>query len=432
MLYHLHELNRSLINPLVGWSGAAAHLLTAKENWLSHFPGVQRLAAGYELAYRLGKDYEKPPFAIESVIAHGHETPISERVSIAKPFCNLIRFKRFSDDCANLAELKQDPVVLVVAPLSGHHSTLLRDTVTSLLQDHKVYLTDWVDARMVPLDQGDFDLDTYVAYIQEFIRHIGAERLHVISVCQPTVPVLAAISLLASAGEKTPVTMTMMGGPIDPRRSPTKVNDLATTQPLSWFESNVIHTVPSNYPGSGRRVYPGFLQHAGFVAMNPSRHMTSHWDFYEDLRKGDLEDAEAHRKFYDEYNAVLDMPAPFYLDTISTIFQKHLLPRGLWDVAGQRVKPGDIRSTALLTIEGELDDISGIGQTEAAHELCSGIPASRKRNLLVKGAGHYGIFSGRRWREKIYPQLRDFIAAHATGAAPKARKATGKFSQAGS
>ncbi len=426
MLYHLHELNRSLMNPLVGWSGAAAQLLTAKENWLSHFPGVQRLAASYELAYRLGKDYEKPPFAIPSVIAHGHETPISERVSLAKPFCNLIRFKRFSDDIANLDAMKHDPVVLVVAPLSGHHSTLLRDTVKSLLQDHKVYLTDWVDARMVPPEQGDFGLDDYVAYIQEFIRHIGAERLHVISVCQPTVPVMAAISLMASAGERTPLTMTMMGGPIDPRRSPTKVNNLATTQPLSWFVNNVIHTVPSSYPGGGRKVYPGFLQHAGFVAMNPSRHMTSHWDFYENLRRGDLEDAEAHRKFYNEYNAVLDMPAPFYLDTISTIFQQHLLPRGLWDVNGERVRPGDIRDTALLTIEGELDDISGIGQTEAAHELCSGIPATRKHNLLVKDAGHYGIFSGRRWREKIYPQLRDFIASHATSGKPakteKARK----------
>ncbi len=419
MLYQLHELNRSLMNPLVGWSGAAAQLLTAKENWLSHFPGVQRLAAGYELAYRLGKDYEKPAFAIPSVTAHGHETPISEKVSVAKPFCNLIRFKRFSDDVKTLTDFKNDPVVLVVAPLSGHHSTLLRDTVKSLLQDHKVYLTDWIDARMVPLDQGDFDLDDYITYIQEFIRHIGAERLHVISVCQPTVPVLAAISLMASKGETTPLTMTMMGGPMDPRRSPTKVNDLATTQPLSWFENNVIHTVPSNYPGKGRRVYPGFLQHAGFVAMNPSRHMSSHWDFYEDLRRGDLEDAETHRKFYDDYNAVLDMPAPFYLQTISTVFQQHLLPRGVWDVRGQRVKPGDIRKTALLTIEGEHDDISGRGQTEAAHEMCSGIPASRKKNLLIGGAGHYGIFSGRRWREKIYPQLRDFIAEHTIESKPK-------------
>lgn len=419
MLYHLHELNRALLNPLVGWSGAAAQLLTAKENWLSHFPGVQRLAAGYELFHRLGKDYEKPPFAIPTVTAHGHETPISQQVALNKPFCNLVRFKRFSDDIETLSEFKEDPTVLVVAPLSGHHATLLRDTVRTLLQDHKVFITDWVDARMVPLDQGDFGLDDYIAYIQEFIRHIGAEKLHVISVCQPTVPVLAAISLMASNGEATPLSMTMMGGPIDPRRSPTKVNDLATTQPLSWFENNVIHEVTSNYPGAGRKVYPGFLQHAGFVAMNPSRHLNSHWDFYENLRKGDLEDAEAHRKFYDEYNAVLDMPAPFYLDTISTVFQKHLLPRGEWYVGGQRVAPEDIVNTALLTIEGELDDISGLGQTEAAHDLCSGIPAQRKHKIVATGAGHYGIFSGRRWREKIYPQVRDFIVANKSAADKK-------------
>ncbi|WP_440221919.1 polyhydroxyalkanoate depolymerase [Dokdonella sp. MW10] len=409
MLYQWHEFNRTLMNPLIAWSGAAAQLLTSRDSWLSHLPGAQRVAAGYELFYRLGKEYEKPAFAIPSVTAHGHETPISEQVALAKPFCNLVRFKRFSDDVQTLAELKDDPTVLVVAPLSGHHATLLRDTVRTLLQDHKVYVTDWIDARMVPLDQGDFRLDDYVAYVQEFIRHIGAEKLHVISVCQPTVPVLAAVSLMASRGETTPLSMTMMGGPIDPRRSPTKVNDLATTQPLSWFEHNVIHEVPRSYPGGGRLVYPGFLQHAGFVAMNPSRHLQSHWDFYENLRKGDLDDAEAHRKFYDEYNAVLDMPAPYYLDTIRTVFQEHLLPRGLWDVDGERVKPQDIRSSALLTIEGELDDISGLGQTEAAHDLCTGIPAARRQKIVAQGAGHYGIFSGRRWREKIYPQVRDFI-----------------------
>ncbi len=412
MLYRINELNRALLNPLIGWSGAAAQLLTSKDNWIAQFPGVQRLAAGYELFHRLGKEYEKPAFAIDAVRAHGRHTPIAEQVALAKPFCNLVRFKRFVDDIETLHELKNDPVVLVVAPLSGHHATLLRDTVRALLQDHKVFITDWIDARMVPAREGAFTLDDYIAYIQAFIRHIGAERLHVISVCQPTVPVLAAISLMASNGEPTPLSMTMMGGPIDTRRSPTKVNDLATTQPLSWFENNVIHEVPGSYPGVGRKVYPGFLQHAGFVAMNPSRHFQSHWDFYEDLRRGDLEDAEAHRKFYDEYNAVLDMPAEYYLDTIRTVFQQHLLPRGLWDVAGQRVRPQDIRDAALLTIEGELDDISGLGQTEAAHALCTGIPAAKRKHLMARGAGHYGIFSGRRWREKIYPVVRDFIRSH--------------------
>ena len=412
MLYQLYETQRALMAPFSEFASASAKLYSHPLSPFTHTPMAQRVAAGLDLMHRLAKEYEKPPFNIASVKVDGVDVAVQEQVAIEKPFCRLIRFKRFTDDPTALSDMKEQPTVLVVAPLSGHHSTLLRDTVKGLLQDHKVYITDWTDARMVPTSVGAFHLDDYIAYVQEFIRHIGPE-VNVISVCQPTVPVLAAISLLASQGEFTPRTMTMMGGPIDPRRSPTKVNDLATTQPLSWFENNVIHTVPSSFPGAGRKVYPGFLQHAGFVAMNPSRHMSSHWDFYEDLRRGDLEDAETHRKFYDEYNAVLDMPAPFYLDTISTIFQQHLLPRGLWDVAGQRVRPGDIRDTALLTIEGELDDISGRGQTEAAHELCSGIPASRKRNLLVKDAGHYGIFSGRRWREKIYPQLREFIAGHA-------------------
>jgi len=412
-LYQLHEFNRALLNPLVTFSESSARMFSSKESWLSKLPGATRAAANYELLYRLGKDYEKPAFNIQSVQAHGNAVPIVEQVALAKPFCNLVRFKRYSDEIATLQELKKDPPVLVVAPLSGHHSTLLRDTVRTLLQDHKVYITDWVDARMVPTEAGPFHLDDYVAYIQEFIRHIGAKDLHVISVCQPTVPVLAAISLMASAGEVTPRTMTMMGGPIDTRRSPTKVNDLATTQPIEWFESNVINPVPPNYPGKGRKVYPGFLQHAGFVAMNPSRHFSSHWDFYQDLLRGDLDDADAHREFYNEYNAVLDMPAEYYLDTVRTVFQQHALPCGTWKVKGKLVKPADIKRTALFSIEGELDDISGLGQTEAAHDLCKGIRAADRKHLTVKGAGHYGIFSGRRWRESVYPEVRAFIRKYA-------------------
>ncbi len=409
MLYHAHEFARSMMSPLVYWSEASAKVFSAPGSLFSHLPGAQRAAAGYELVHRIGKDYEKPEFGIRSVQAHGHEVPIVEYTALEKPFCRLVRFKRFSDDRQTVNDLKDDPVVLVVAPLSGHHSTLLRDTVRSLLGEHKVYLTDWVDARMVPTDAGAFHLDDYVDYIQEFIRHIGAKQLHVISVCQPTVPVLAAVSLMAARGEPTPLSMTMMGGPIDTRRSPTRVNDLATTKPLTWFATNVIHPVPGNYPGSGRRVYPGFLQHAGFMAMNPARHLMSHWDFYEHLRRGDLEDAESHRRFYDEYNAVLDMPAEYYLDTIRVVFKEHLLPRGKWEVRGEKVRPEAIRKTALFTIEGQLDDISGLGQTEAAHSLCSAIPKSRSRHLTVEGAGHYGIFSGRRWREGVYPEVRDFI-----------------------
>ncbi len=409
MLYQIHEWQRAVFGPMSYFAQAGAHLLADKHAPFAQLPGAQRLAAGYELMYRLGKEYVKPPFDIHTAVAHDHEIAVIERVALAKPFCQLKRFKRFSDDPGTIEQMKHDPIVLVVAPLSGHHATLLRDTVRTLLRDHKVYITDWVDARMVPSADGTFSLDDYVAYIEEFIRHIGAADLHVISVCQPTVPVLAAVSLMAARGETTPRSLTMMGGPIDPRRSPTSVDNLATRQPLSWFKGNVVQTVPANYPGHGREVYPGFLQHAGFLAMNPSRHMNSHWDFYRNLLRGDLEDAESHRKFYDEYNAVLDMPAAFYLDTIDKVFQRFLLPRGEWDIAGERVDPGKIKTSALLTIEGELDDISGLGQTEAAHDLCSGIPAKRSVHKVIEGAGHYGIFSGRRWRQTVYPQVRDFI-----------------------
>ncbi|MDQ3511678.1 MAG: polyhydroxyalkanoate depolymerase, partial [Pseudomonadota bacterium] len=306
--YQMHEFGRAWMAPMNYWADASAKMFTAPGSWLSAIPGASRVAAGYELMYRVGKDYVKPEFGIRHIEVDGREYPVIEREVLKKPFCRLLRFKRYADDAGNLAEFRGDPSVLVVAPLSGHHSTLLRDTVRTLLRDHKVYITDWVDARMVPTSEGVFTLDDYVGYIEEFIREIGAEKLHVISVCQPTVPVLAAVSLMAARGEATPRSLVMMGGPIDPRESPTKVNDLAIEKPLWWFESHLVHQVPANYPGHGRRVYPGFMQHGGFMAMNPERHAESHWDFYQDLVKGDLEDAASHRAFYDEYNAVLDMP----------------------------------------------------------------------------------------------------------------------------
>ena len=435
MLYQWHEFWRASLAPCTYWADAGAKMFSSHESWLTSLPGAQRTAAAYELLYRLGKDYEKPEFGIHQIEVEGLAIPVVERVVLEKPFCRLLRFKRYHDQADGLARMKDDPTVLVVAPLSGHHATLLRDTVRTLLADHKVYITDWTDARMVPVAQGAFTLDDYIAYVQDFIRHIGTDNLHVISVCQPTVPVLAAISLMAARGEALPCSMTMMGGPIDTRQSPTAVNNLATRQPLWWFENNVIHTVPANYPGAGRRVYPGFLQHMGFVAMNPERHGQSHWDFYQDLLKGDLSSAQSHRKFYDEYNAVLDMPAEYYLDTIRTVFQEHLLPRGLWDVAGERVKPSAIRNTALMTIEGELDDISGLGQTRAAHKLCTGIAEADRVHLTAQGAGHYGIFSGRRWRDQVYPQVRDFIAKYAAQApaakTSKAAKTAGRRRKAG-
>jgi poly(3-hydroxybutyrate) depolymerase len=411
MLYQLYESQRALMAPFSEFASASAKLYNHPLSPFAHTPLAQRVSAGYDLLHRLAKEYEKPAFGITTATVNGVEVAVQEQVPIVKPFCRLLRFKRFTDNPAALDEMKLQPTVLVVAPLSGHHSTLLRDTVKNLLHDHKVYITDWTDARMVPLDQGAFHLDDYIAYVQEFIRFIGPD-VNVISVCQPTVPVLAAISLMASRGEATPRTMTMMGGPIDARNSPTAVNNLAVNKPHSWFENNVIYRVPNNFPGAGRRVYPGFLQHTGFVAMNPDRHMTSHYDYFADLIRGDDDSAEAHRQFYDEYNAVLDMPAEYYLETIKTVFQDFSLVNGTWKVNGALVRPQDITTTALLTIEGELDDISGAGQTRAAHGLCSGIPKEHQFHYDAEGAGHYGIFSGRRWREKVYPHVRSFISSY--------------------
>jgi poly(3-hydroxybutyrate) depolymerase len=389
------------------------------------------VSAGLDLMHRLSKEYEKPEFNIGTANVGGVDVAVQQQVAMNKPFCRLLRFKRFTDDLNALSQMKEHPTVLIVAPLSGHHSTLLRDTVRALLRDHKVFITDWTDARMVPLDAGPFHLDDYVTYVQEFIRHIGPE-VNVISVCQPTVPVLAAISLMASNGEVTPRTMTMMGGPIDARKSPTAVNNLAMNKSHNWFEHNVIYRVPVNYPGAGRAVYPGFLQHSGFVAMNPDRHLSSHYDYFLDLVRGDGDSADSHREFYDEYNAVLDMPAEYYLDTIKTVFQDFALVNGSWQVNGQLVRPQDIKTTALLSIEGELDDISGAGQTRAAHGLCTGIARTRQFHYDVVGAGHYGIFSGRRWREKVYPEVKQFIASHQndTPAATRSRAVPAKKARA--
>ena len=423
MLYQIYETQRALMSPFAEFASASAKLYDHPLSPFAQMPLSQRVSAGFDLLHRLAKDYEKPPFGITSATVGGVEVAVQEQVALSKPFCRLLRFKRFTDDSQALDTMKEQPVVLVVAPLSGHHSTLLRDTVKSLLHDHKVYITDWTDARMVPLSEGAFHLEDYVEYVQEFIRLCGA-RVHVISVCQPTVPVLAAVSLMASRGETTPLTMTMMGGPIDARKSPTAVNNLATNKSYSWFENNVIFRVPGNFPGAGRRVYPGFLQHTGFVAMNPDRHMTSHYDYFADLIKGDDDSAESHRQFYDEYNAVLDMPAEYYLDTIKTVFQDFALVNNSWHVKGELVKPQDITGTALLTIEGELDDISGAGQTRAAHDLCSGIPKSRQFHYDAVGAGHYGIFSGRRWREKVYPEVLGFIKRFDQAGAVQQNKVT--------
>lgn len=405
MLYDLHEIQRSILGPFSAFTQTGSQLFSNPYSPLAYTPLSRQLAAAYELAHRVGKDYQKPAWGLNATVINGREGAVTERVALERPFCRLVHFKRDAR--------RKDPRVLLVAPLSGHHATLLRDTARSLIQNHEVYVTDWVDARMVPAEEGTFGLDDYVRYIQAFLAHLGPDT-HVISVCQPTVPVLAAISLMASQDDPNqPLSMVMMGGPIDTRKSPTQVNRLATTKPYRWFEDNLIHRVPPRYPGAGRKVYPGFLQHAGFVAMNPDRHVKSHYDYYLDLLRGDDSDAEAHRRFYNEYNAVLDMPARFYLDTIKTVFQEFRLPQGTWVIDGQRVEPAAIRKTALMTVEGALDDISGLGQTHAAHTLCANLSPSMREVYTAAECGHYGIFSGRRWRELIYPRISSFIRAHA-------------------
>jgi poly(3-hydroxybutyrate) depolymerase len=393
MLYSLYEAHHLALMPLRAMAELSRGWFGHPFSPFAHHPLSRPFAASSDLFLRVTGRYEKPEWNLEGV---------QIEVALEKPFCRLLHFRQ---------ELARGRKVLVVAPLSGHHATLVRDTVRTLLAEHDVWVTDWIDARMVPLSAGPFGLDDYVDYVRDWITLLSPE-LHVISVCQPTVPVLAAVSLMAANGQAQPGTMTMMGGPIDARRSPTAVNNLAQKKPFSWFEQNLIHRVPPKYPGYMRRVYPGFLQHMGFVAMNPDRHLSAHWDYYHHLIEGDGDSAEAHRRFYDEYNAVLDLPAEYYLDTVKTVFQDFALPKGRMFVREELVRPQAIRETALLTVEGERDDISGNGQTESAHALCLNIPRARREHFLAPGVGHYGIFSGRRWRELIYPRVRDFIRKH--------------------
>jgi poly(3-hydroxybutyrate) depolymerase len=402
MLYQWYDWQRTALEPWRLLAKAGNEIYGHPDSPLSYLPGSRNVAAAFDLMTRLTQRYERREFGIQSVVSGSRTYAVREVYELEKPFCRLLHFVK--------PGAPKQPRVIVFAPLSGHHATLLRDTVRTLLPDHDVWITDWIDAREVPIAVGPFHFDDYVRYVREFIAFVG--DCHSISVCQPTVPVLAAVSLMAAAGEKLPKTLTMMGGPIDARRSPTAVNNFAHYRPLSWFEAKVVQRVPMRYPGFMRRVYPGFLQFAGFVAMNPERHMESHAQYYHHLVEGDGESADAHRRFYDEYNATMDLPAEYYLETVERVFQKHLLPQGKLVVDGERVRPEAIKTSALLTIEGELDDISGNGQTEAAQQLCSGIPAARKQHFLAKGVGHYGIFSGRKYREIIYPRIREFIAKH--------------------
>jgi len=410
MLYSLYEAQHAWLTPYRYAAGMTREVLSHPFNPLAQWSVAKKLVAGNDLFLRVTHRYDKPEWRIDFTTIKGRAVPVTIETVAERPFCRLLHFRRELPDTAS----RDDPKVLVVAPLSGHYATLLRDTVRALLPHHDVWITDWVDARQVPLTQGPFHFADYVDTVREFARMLSPD-LNVISVCQPTVPVLAAISLSAEEGDSdAPSTMIMMGGPIDARKSPTAVNNLATTKPISWFDRNVVHRVPGNYPGHLRRVYPGFLQHLGFVAMNPDRHLSAHWEYFNHLVVGDEDSAEKHREFYDEYNAVMDLPAEYYLDTVKSVFQEFSLPKGRMFVRERLVRPKAIRKTALLTIEGEMDDISGNGQTAAAHELCTGIPAARREHYIVERAGHYGIFSGRRWREQVRPKITDFIKAHSS------------------
>lgn len=376
-------------------------------NPLSQTSLGRTVAASAEMLERATHRFGRPEFGLDTTEIDGVSVKVVEKVVAEKPFCRLLNFKR---SCK-----RNDPKVLVVAPMSGHYATLLRGTVEALLPHHNVFITDWEDARLVPLSYGAFSLDDYITYLREFISLLGPD-VHLIAVCQPAVPVLATASLMASDNDPNqPLSMTLMGGPIDTRVSKTDVTELAETRPLSWFENSVLQDVPFYYPGAFRKVYPGFLQLSGFMSMNLDSHVGSHMKFFQHLVQGDGESSEKHREFYDEYLAVMDIPSEFYLQTVETVFQTHALPRGLmkWKnpLTGEKmtVRPQDIEHTALLTIEGEKDDISARGQTTAAHELCYSLSQRKQYHYLQLGAGHYGIFNGRKYREQVMPRIRWFI-----------------------
>jgi poly(3-hydroxybutyrate) depolymerase len=406
MLYYAYELQRQLAHPVRLWAGAIEQAATHPYNpWADTWLG-KSISATAEIVSRLTRHYGKPAFNLGTTQVGDRLVSVNEETLLVKPFCRLLRFRR--DVRPNG---RHDPKVLLVAPLSGHFATLLRGTVEALLPDHDVHITDWVDAREVPLSHGNFDLDDYIDYLIEFCRYLGPD-LHVIAVCQPSVPTLAAAALMAEDNDpRQPRSLTLMGGPIDTRISPTVPNDLAMRNSMMWFRQNVISTVPLHHAGALRRVYPGFVQLTSFISMNLDRHLNAHIRQFEHLIKGDDDNADAHRAFYDEYLAVMDLTAEFYLQTVEVVFKEHLLPRGLWRSRGRKIDPAAIE-TALMTVEGELDDISGVGQTKAAHGLTPNIPGARHVHWEQPRVGHYGIFNGRKWREQIMPRVRDFIRAN--------------------
>ena len=406
MIYQAYEFQRSLLSSASRWAEIGASLLSNPALPMGYFGTGPIMASALKVFAHLYEERGKPHFGIASVEVGGKADAVTESVVLEKPFAALRHFRREG--------LPADaPRLLIVAPMSGHFATLLRGTVERMLENQEVWITDWADARMVPLELGMFDLDDYIDYLIEFIEHVG-EGTHVLAVCQPSVPAFAAAAIMgADSNPCRPASLTMMGGPVDTRASPTSVNDVAVERPLSWFQNNVIATVPFNYPGAGRRVYPGFMQLAGFISMNLETHMMSHYQMFQHLTLGDEESAASTKRFYDEYLSVADLTAEFYLETIDHVFQKHSLPKGEFVHRGKAIDPDAIRDTALLAIEGERDDISGIGQTRAALDLAAHLPAEKKRYFLAPEVGHYGIFNGSKWRKVIAPVVEDWIRANA-------------------
>ena len=411
MLYSLYELGHLSVAPLRIAAMMQSSMLRSPINPAADSDIARTAAAASDLFESMTRRYRKPDWNLPTTNVEGVDVAVTTVSAWSSPWCQMLHFERDAEALKQARGERTDPAVLLVAPMSGHYATLLRSTVEAFLPEHEVYVTDWADARMVPVLAGRFDLSDYIDHIMAMLRVLGPET-HVVAVCQPGPPVLAAVSLMAAADDPcTPATMTFMGSPIDARRSPTAPNKLAEKRDIEWFQKNMIHTVPMLYPGAFRRVYPGFLQLASFMGMNLSRHVDAHYAYFQNLVKGDGDDAQKHRDFYDEYLAVMDLTEEFYIQTLVDVFQRYSLATGEMVHRGERVDPGAITKTALLTVEGENDDISGIGQTQAAHDLCVNIPEAMQRDYIQPGVGHYGVFSGRRFRAEIYPRMREFIRA---------------------
>ena len=405
MLYNAYEFQRGLMSAASAWADLSGQWLKNPLNPMSYTNMAPMMASGLDVFAHASASRGKPDFGFTEVEIDGKTVPVTEEIILRKPFGQLKRFRRRG--------VTGQPKLLIVAPMSGHYATLLRGTVERMMIGHDVYITDWRDAKLVSLEEGRFDLDDYIDYLIAFLEKLGPGT-HMLAVCQPSVPAYAATALMcADKNPCRPATLTMMGGPVDTREAPTAVNTVATQRPMAWFEQNVIHTVPVFYPGSGRRVYPGFLQLTGFMAMNLGNHLVSHWSMFKQLVDGDDEHADSTKAFYDEYRSVCDMTSEFYLQTIDAVFQRHLLPKGELMHRGRKVDPAAITDVGLLAVEGERDDISGLGQTKAALTIATALPAKLKKYMMAERVGHYGIFNGRRWREKIAPVVDAWIAAHA-------------------